>query len=69
MAPTLRFKPGTGPFVAITFIFFVLTLGIHFHLFSKNDTDNSKPNPPVTTEPPGIGLDLTGFYGYFLLSL
>ncbi|GFG13490.1 hypothetical protein IFM61606_01167 [Aspergillus udagawae] len=62
MVPTLRFRP-TPPFVAITFVLFVLTLGTHFHLFSKSDTNHGKASPPVTTEPPGIGLDLTGFYG------
>ncbi|KAF7166920.1 hypothetical protein CNMCM5623_000457 [Aspergillus felis] len=62
MAPTLRFRP-TPPFIAITFVLFVLTLGAHFRLFPKSDTNHGKPSPPVTTEPPGIGLDLTGFYG------
>ncbi|RHZ58040.1 hypothetical protein CDV55_103035 [Aspergillus turcosus] len=65
----MRFTP-TPPFITITFILFVLTLGIHFHLFSNNDTNHGEPSPPdpVTTEPPGVGLDLTGFYGTVAVS-
>jgi hypothetical protein len=62
MAPTWRLP--TPTFVVITSVLFFLILGNHFHLWSKNDTNLRKPGPPASGELPGIGLDLTGFYGY-----
>ncbi|KAF4231001.1 hypothetical protein CNMCM6805_000524 [Aspergillus fumigatiaffinis] len=62
MAPTWRFRP-TPTFILITSLLFFLVLGTHFRLWSKNDANHGEPNPPVSTEVAGIGIDLTGFYG------
>jgi NADH:ubiquinone oxidoreductase subunit 6 (subunit J) len=68
MAPTWRFHP-TPTFLLVTSLLFFLVLGTHFRLWSKNDANHGEPNPPVSTEVAGIGIDLTGFYGYPFLPI